>query len=70
MTDYFFYAMAWNLARSRIEKNRHVKSLRGNASAMGVDWEQFIKTLDKTMPKYQPVPLLKGITDQHGDAME
>jgi hypothetical protein len=40
------------------------------AKAMGVDWEQFLKTLDKTLPKYQPMPLLNGVQDQHGKALE
>jgi hypothetical protein len=40
------------------------------AKAMGVNWEQFLRTLDKTLPKYQPMPLLNGVQDQHGDALE
>jgi len=40
------------------------------AKAMGLEWGPFLKTLDKTHPKFQPMPLLNGIDDQHGTPME
>lgn len=33
------------------------------AKAMGVKWEQFLKTLDKTYPKYHPMPLFDELDE-------
>jgi hypothetical protein len=40
------------------------------ARIQGLDWDQFIAMLDKTHPKFKPMPLLKGIEDDKGDVID
>jgi hypothetical protein len=40
------------------------------AKIAGLGWDEFIDMLDKTHPKFKPMPLLKGVEDQNGVAIE
>ena len=36
------------------------------AKALNVNWESFLKLLDKTHPKFKPMPLFDGLEDDGG----